>query len=115
MERFKTINRTAVVIIPRKPFWDWVNDAEPSSESELTSKIKEDETVYLLPEFDDEDELERHLQKISKEIFENELMAWYTDESLWPPDRSWKTFKEWFDYKVHEIVFDILREEIEKE
>jgi hypothetical protein len=68
-----------------------------------------------LPEFDDEDELNRHFQKIFKDTFENELMAWYPDESLWPQDRSWKMFNEWFDYKVHEIVFDTLREKIEKE
>ena len=115
MEKFEAINRTAIVVVPKKPFWDWVNGVEPGSESELTPKIKGEGTIYLLPEFDDEDELEKHLQKISKEVFENELMAWFTDESLWPQNRNWSMFREWFDCRIHEIVHDTVHEKVRKE
>lgn len=115
MDKFETINRTAVVIIPKKRFWEWAKSVEPDTAVELTPEDSEEPTVYLFPEFDDSEELKEHLQTIYEDIFNNELMAWYTDESLWPQNRNWKMFKEWFDYRIHEIVFDTLHEKIEKE
>jgi hypothetical protein len=115
MDKYETINRTAVVIIPKEPFWDWVNSVEPESTSELTPEIKEEGTVYLFPEFDESEEMDKHFQTIFRDMFENELMAWFTDESLWPRNRDWKMFKEWFDHKIHDVVWDTLADDIEKE
>ena len=47
-------------------------------------------------------------------IFENELKNIYTDETLWPSDRTLKMFKEWFDVEYHSPVFDTVEEPIRK-
>ena len=115
MEKFKTINRSAVIIDPKKPFWDCVNSIEPGLESDLMPDLMKEGTIYLLPEFDDPSGTDDCLRKIYNDIFENELMAWFTDESLWPKDRSWDKFREWFDYRIHEIVWDTVDETMAKE
>jgi len=30
---------------------------------------------------------------------------------MWPKDRSWDVFKEWFDYEIQSIVFDMVEKE----
>jgi hypothetical protein len=34
---------------------------------------------------------------------------------MWVQNRSFKLFKEWFDYKMHSMVWDTLEEPIDKE
>jgi hypothetical protein len=49
------------------------------------------------------------------QIFEFELFAWYTPEELWPKNRTWKMFQEWFEVEINSEVFDLVEGEIEKE
>ena len=37
-------------------------------------------------------------------LFGNELEGWYTDKSLWPQKREYKTFSEWFDVECHSLI-----------
>ena len=41
------------------------------------------------------------------EIFEEELVAWMQDEKTWPPNRDYRMFREWFDVRIVEIMFDL--------
>jgi hypothetical protein len=41
------------------------------------------------------------------ELFANELNDWCTDEALWPKDRSYALFAEWFSVEVHSMVLDL--------
>ncbi|MFZ5802927.1 MAG: hypothetical protein ACOY3K_07475 [Candidatus Omnitrophota bacterium] len=114
MEYFESINRTALVVSHKKPFLDWIKYVDPSTP--MIDEKHDSKTVYLLP--DDEgasDDWQRYLKKHFKEIFEQELGAWYTDPETWPKDRPWKVFNEWLDYEFQSIVYDTVAGSIKKE
>lgn len=112
MEHFNTINRIAVLVYPKKPFIDWLKYVDP--EVPLFDDVDDSKTVYLLPE-DVSEDWEKHVKKICTKIFENQLLAWFTDPSIWPHDRSWKVFKEWFHVEMQSIIYDTMEDSIEKE
>ena len=60
-------------------------------------------------------EAEKILKKVCEEIFCRELEGWYTDEEVWPKDRSLKVFKQWFEIQHFEIVEDVGRGPIEND
>ena len=39
-------------------------------------------------------------------LFESDLAAWYRDPSLWPEDRTWEMFCDWFEVEWHSMIFD---------
>jgi len=115
MEFFETINRIAIVITPKKPFYDWLNSIEPGEGIDEEASEDKDNTVYLIPNFDEQSEIDEYLKRIYQGIFENELASWYTDKSLWPAYRSREMFNQWFDVKIHTVLYDTLDENIEKD
>ena len=48
-------------------------------------------------------------------IFEWELFGWITTEELWPKNRTWEMFQEWFCVEINSEIFDLVDSEIEKE
>jgi hypothetical protein len=110
------INRTAAVVRPRQPLVDWIN-SQPDSVDEPVSleEAREDPTVFLLPDFDLDQEAWSYVEELSRDIFEIELMAWYDDEATWPRRRDYQTFREWFDVEIHTTVIDPYEDEIERE
>ena len=52
------------------------------------------------------------LSKCFDIIFETELDGWCTDETLWPKNRSFKTFRNWFSFEFHSLVEDLCGYEI---
>jgi hypothetical protein len=103
------INRSALIVRPKKPYLDW---AAGLNDAGVTDDLDGDETVYLIPEIEDEIEMKRVLTKVFSEIFEQELMAWHTDESAWPQMRSLAMFRQWFELEFHGIVVDLGNEAI---
>jgi hypothetical protein len=100
----KTINRTVITIIPQKPYIDWANSFDDEGpKREETSKVV---TSILIPDDYDELNFEVFLKKFYKGIFEEELSAWMNDPNVWPKERSYKVFNEWFDVFVSDAVFD---------
>ena len=71
--------------------------------------------VLLIPDYEDIDSPKMFIKANWKFMFENELNDWYTDEKLWPTNRIFKMFKEWFEIEIHICVFDTLNENIIKE
>ena len=55
------------------------------------------------------------LRKFCKAIFEEELESWYTDPSLWPAKRDFRTFCRWFRWSYHSVIVDLASEPIERE
>ena len=98
------INRSALVVRPAQPFLDW---AASLDESGIIPNTDGEQTVYLLPEFDNEQGTERFLKKVYANIFENELMAWHTEESDWPQNRNYNLFQKWFTLEWHSVVEDL--------
>ncbi len=113
---YPDINRAAVIIKLKKPFIDWLiytSKEHDGQGHELKPEEVETEGfdlkhVYLIPAYDETDKYEKFIRKHYAKIFEHELFSWYTDPKMWPKDRSWKVFKEWFDYEIHTMVLDMV-------
>jgi hypothetical protein len=105
------INRAALLLTYKKPAFRWVNAPKPGDPNpELPEEsVNTDRTVYLIPEdaAASSVELEKWLQKNYSMIFENELFEWYVDETLWPENRSYAVFKEWFEVECHTVIEDL--------
>lgn len=70
--------------------------------------------IYLLPDFETTQQMESWLKKNFDELFSEQLHNWYTDESMWPQNRTFKMFGEWFSYSLYTMIFDTQKGFIEK-
>jgi hypothetical protein len=103
------INRGAIVVKPKQPFLDWLR-ALPEPVLDITlEELREDCSAYLLPDWDSEEKLQRMLSQCCADIFEEQLAAWFTDESQWPKKRAWAAFTEWFDVEPHSVVINLVQ------
>ena len=112
-----TINRTAIVVMPRQPFLDWLHRADPTSGGLSLEDLRREQTVYLLPECENEEEAREWLKEMCGQIFEEQLDGWYRVPSSWPSRRDLGTFDRWFEWSFHPVVVDLcddplLREEL---
>jgi hypothetical protein len=98
------LNRAALVVRPKQPYLDWAAQLDDSG---LVPDVKEERTVYLIPEYEDDAHAKRVLKRVFAEVFERELLAWHTDESAWPQNRDFRLFQKWFDFEVHSVVEDL--------
>ncbi len=105
-------NRSFLLIKPKKPFVDWVNNYDDSIVPE--DNIYSTRTLYMIEEFDDvsPEGIVKHLKKVYKDIFIHELWGWYMDENYLPKNISFKMFEEWFEYELIEMCFDTLKYKI---
>ena len=111
----ESINRTAVVIKPKQPFIDWINSIPDENIDFTLEQISADNITFLVPGHDDPRDSRAYIKKIYSDIFEFELFGWITTEELWPKNRTWKMFQEWFDIEINSEVFDLVDGKIEKE
>jgi len=101
----KTINRTVVTIIPKQPFIDWAISFDDNGPGLDPSEIHS--TALLIPDKYDENNFETFIKKKYILIFEHELESWMADPAVWPKDRTYKRFKEWFEVRVSDTVIDL--------
>ena len=101
-----TINRCALIVRPKQPYIDWANgvDDGPNSSGE------HERTVYLAPDFYNQEEMEGWLREAYEEIFEQELWQWMTAEDTWPKERDFATFQTWFEVEYSSMVVDLCDE-----
>jgi len=67
------LNRSAVVVRPKQPFFEWLHRADPTSGSITLNELEQDPTIYLIPECDAEDDVQKALRKLCGEIFVEQL------------------------------------------
>ena len=103
------LNRGVVIVRPKRPFLDWAAGLDDSG---IVPDPNGEQTVYLIPSYEDDDAAWEILEKVHRAIFENELYGWHTDEAAWPRDRDFATFKEWFAVELHSVVEDLCDFEI---
>ncbi len=108
---YESINRNAIVVKPKQPLYDWINALYPQS----PVLAKEEGTVYLIRERDNNEIIERWIKRNFDKIFLNELNDWHTDENDWPAKRTYKMFQEWFEVEIHSFIIDLEDMEIIKE
>ncbi len=110
-----SINRTAVIIKPKQPFLDWLNSIPGDDIDYSLEQISTDNLAFLIPEYDSPEGSMNYIRKKYSQIFEWELWGWIRAEELWPKNRTWKMFQEWFGIEINSEVFDLVEGEIEKE
>jgi hypothetical protein len=98
------LNRAAIIVRPDTPFQDW---AAAHDDSGIAPNPDEEQTVYLVPGYNDEEEAQSILKKAFSLIFEDELFYRNKDESAWPGDRSFAVFRKWFKVEMHSVVEDL--------
>ena len=106
------INRNAFSIVPRQPFLNWVKEIEKNS---VFPREATDTNIYLLEEKNDNAEIENWIKKNFDLVFKKELAAWFADEKLWPKNRSYKMFTEWFTVSYHSMVYDLENFPVDKD
>ncbi len=109
---YDTINRNAIIVKPKEPFYDWLKGI--CNDEEFTS-LKEENTVYLIREMDSNQDILKWLSKNFEGIFVNELNDWHTDEAGWPQKRTFKKFNEWFNVEINSMILDLEEFPVEKE
>ena len=109
------INRAVAVIKPRQPYLDWAKSIPGPADDITLGELRTDCTAILIPDFDDPAEAEAFIAAIAVDLFELELDAWDRDPQAWPEDRSYRTFREWFDVEIHSIVLDASDDDITTE
>ena len=105
------LNRDLLIVRLKQPFVDWINEADPYKDGPhiTLESANEDCPVLLIHEFASE-EFESWLESCYQPLFDNILGDWYTDATLWPPDRSLERFKAWCELEVHSMVLDYVAE-----
>jgi hypothetical protein len=101
-----------VILGPKQPFLDWLNDVDPDDAALNEEDIREDNEVFLIPQFNDISDSEKWIEKRWSFLFEHMLMGWVEDEALWPEDRSLAMFRDWFSIEVHTMVWDLSEEQL---
>ena len=109
------IDRSVAVIKPKQPFVDWANSVGDEKEPYSISDFSTDCSVILLPVVDSDEHAEAFIKDMYQDLFELELSSWIVVDEMWPENRTYKMFLEWFDVEFHSMVFDSLKDDIEKE
>ena len=100
---YESIDRNAILVRPRQPFFDWIGKIYPKE----PQPEMEEHTIYLIREMGSNEEIRRWLSKHFDEIFVNELNDWHTEEKDWPEKRSFRMFSQWFDVEIHSMILDL--------
>lgn len=109
---FDAIDRNAIIVKPKKPFYDWIHSFY---EEESSKYEKEENNVYLIREMVSIADVKKWIKKNFDQIFINELNDWYTNEEGWPKKRTYKMFEEWFDVEINSMVLDLEDEPVTKD
>lgn len=104
------LNRGAIIVRPKQPYLDW---AASLNDSDLVPDGEGERTIYLVPEYGDDDEAMEMLARTYDLIFEEELVGWHTVEADWPKNRTFEMFLDWFEVEFHSMVDDLCENPIE--
>lgn len=113
------INRAAVILKYKAPAVKWINEADPNAKGRefdiSLESVNEERTVYLIPEEDADNDaaFKKWIRRYYSTLFEWELEGWYTDEEMWPKDRTLELFNEWFEVQCHTVIEDTVGDPIE--
>lgn len=110
------INRVALIISPSEALLKWAIGEEPSLANDVDPEDNSDlSSVYLLPDFDDNDEAEDWLEDNFEVILETLLEEWIPDDSLWPERLEFRHLEKYSDYSFSNIVIDTTEEGYDEE
>ncbi len=106
------INRSAIILRPKQPYLDWTKlDDETGVADSVYESMREDPAVYLVPGWEDDDEGRQVLKEFWPALFEAMLEGWLLDDSMWPKNRTFQMFREWFEVETHAMLADLYQDE----
>jgi hypothetical protein len=101
------INRSALLVRPKKPYIDWANGLEDEGPKLSLDKPPRELTVYLVDEVEFDSDTDKVIEKHFPKIFEHELFSWHVVEKDWPENRDLNTFHDWFNVEGHSLILDL--------
>ena len=104
------INRGVVIVRPKEPFLEWLRGLPGPGGDATLEELRRDCNAYLIPEWETPEELDHRLKEHCRDIFEEELRAWWLGEEDWPAKRTWSVFRAWFDIECIEMVKNVVEE-----
>jgi hypothetical protein len=103
----RELNRSAIVVTPKRPFLGWLHSVDPSSLDLTLYDIGQEPMIYLVRECESDEEFGDRLRDIFPVIFEDQLAGWWTDQSAWPTHRTFDTFQDWFECRFYSLLMDL--------
>jgi hypothetical protein len=104
------INRSVVIVYAKQPFVEWLN--RTLADNVAIEEVNEGCPAFLIEDFEYEDDAAEAVYEEWEVYFETWLESWIEDEALWPKERTEERFREWFEVRLHPMVFDRLDESI---
>ncbi len=73
---YEFINRNAILVKPKKPFFDWFNKL--FKDDRLLSDLSDldENNIYLIRDMDNIEDVKKWIKKNFDKIFDNELNDW---------------------------------------
>jgi hypothetical protein len=101
----RALQRWAVIVHPKQPFLDWVAETCGGDREEYEHVYEA--RIYLLKNCKSIAQAERRLRKEYLRILEAEIATCAFDPTPWPQDRTFKMFRDWFQYEFCTYVVDL--------
>lgn len=98
------INRNAIIVTPRPAFMEWIKNRQGGTPALM---ITPEPSIYLIEEKESLKNVEGWIKKNVEKLFSKELEARYLNPELWPQNRTYKLFQEWFTVSCHSLVYDL--------
>jgi hypothetical protein len=98
------LNRCAIAVAPKPPMREW---SRPFWTREDMESLGEEESLYLIPTYDDEAAAMAVLEEHYAPIFTAELELWCLEPGRWPAPRDYAQFLDWFSLRFFPLVVDL--------
>jgi hypothetical protein len=98
----------AVGISPNGQRLDWARGLDLDVEAAGASEP----CLYLIPDYDTQEEAEEILEEVYEAIFEAELDDSHRDTGTWPAERTYPMFRKWLEVRFYPLTQDLVGEEI---
>ena len=101
------VDRIVAIVRPKQKMLDWLHK-QPSIEVNFhLQNLQTDCTALLIPPFESPRQAKEYIQQIYATIFEGELVSWGLPKTVWPADRTYELFTQWFHIEFHSVVLDL--------
>ncbi len=102
------VNRCAVGIYPSEKLLAWARQHD----LDVYAAGAREPCLYLIPDYETEEEAEEILKEVYKAIFVAELDYWHRDTGTWPAERTYPVFRKWFEVRFYPLIQDLVGEEL---
>jgi hypothetical protein len=110
------INRNLIFIVPTEACLAWARKVHPHTPAAIRNQpAYEFGKAFLILQYEDYEKVMASIQKDWENWFNTMLKEWASDESLWPRNRSWELFNEYFEVVWQPWVEDTMPIPVKKE